>query len=342
MLPRQDLGSRPAFPQQYHESEDDPAPVIDVQANLIRGGLLLDIAAQHNIIDAGGIFQIANLMAFAMRGEAFPEEIINEGNRDRRSLIPLIGSDEQLLDHKDLRPPVFISNIPSPTEYRRYQWRYFRFPDAATKNITAEARRLQQDFLPSITHVSVNDALTAFIWQRVTAARLELLNTPEATGKICRAVDLRRVMNISPGYLGHMIRIATTSLPFQEIVGASLSKLASILRQEVHNISSQHALRSYATFIANEPDKSKIAYAGAFDTLTDLTCSSIAHINVPNFGILGSPQMIRRPTYDPSPCTSYIAPSMDGGYEALMCLHEKEYEVLYQDPAWVKYVECIG
>ncbi|RDW87102.1 uncharacterized protein DSM5745_03744 [Aspergillus mulundensis] len=56
---------RPAFPRVYTEST---APVLEIQASLINGGMLLTLAAQHNIIDATGIFYIAHVLA-KTRGE---------------------------------------------------------------------------------------------------------------------------------------------------------------------------------------------------------------------------------------------------------------------------------
>ncbi|KAL5358618.1 hypothetical protein BJX96DRAFT_183084 [Aspergillus floccosus] len=341
MLPGSQLGLRVAFPAQYHETESDPAPVMDIQFNLIRGGLLLDIAGQHNIVDASGIFQIANLIALSMRGESIPDDVVKEGNCDRRNLIPLLGADKPLLDHSELKAKSATQN-PSPANFfQGYKWQLFKLSAEALSRINAAGQQKPHEFVQSVTFVSPNDCLTAFLWQRVAAMRLKRLHAPEAVSKISRAVDLRRAMGITPAYMGHMIRVANTSLTFQEIVTSSLSRLASLLRKSVIDISQPYAIQSYVTFIANEPDKSKIAYAGAFNPFTDMTCSSIAHITAPGFGRLGAPEFIRRPTYGPLPCSTYVAPENDG-YVALMCLHEDEFQILGQDKAWSDLVKRIG
>lgn len=342
MLPGSQLGYRVAFPAHYHETEDDPAPVLDIQCNLIRGGLLLDIAAQHNIIDASGIFQIASLIALSMRGESIPEDVIKEGNRDRRNIIPLLEADEPLLDHSELKASSAVQNPPPVNFLQGYKWQIFKLSAEVLTRITAEGRRQPQEFVPSVTFVSANDCLTAFLWQRVIAMRLKRLHTPEAVSKLSRAVDLRRAMGITPAYMGHMIRVANTSLTFQEIVACSLSRLASLLRKSIIDVSQPYAIRSYVTFIANETDKSKIAYAGAFNPCTDMSCSSIAHITAPEFGRLGAPDFIRRPTYGPLPCCTYVAPDKNDGYVILMCLHEDEYRALDQNQAWSDVVKRIG
>ncbi|KAL4892834.1 hypothetical protein BDV59DRAFT_208016 [Aspergillus ambiguus] len=342
MLPGSQLGGRVAFPEQYRETECDPAPVLDIQANLIRGGLLLDIAAQHNIIDATGIFQIANLIALSMRDETIPDAMIDEGNRDRRRLIPLLGPDETLLDHSELMPSKTLPNDTATDFIRGYKWQLLRLSVAALNSIIADGRRQPEEFVPSVTSVSTNDCLTAFLWKRVTAMRLRRDHNPQAISKISRAVDLRRVMGLSPAYMGHMIRIANTSLTFQEIISSSLSKLASLLRQTVVQASDMYAVRSYVTFISNQSDKSRIAYAGTFNPSTDMSCSSIAHVTVPRFGELGIPEFVTRPTFGPLPSCAYFGAESNGGYATLMCLHEYEFQALYHDKEWSDLVRCVG
>ncbi|KAE8356275.1 transferase family-domain-containing protein [Aspergillus coremiiformis] len=343
MLPGHLLSPRKAFPESYQETDDDPAPVLDFQANIIRGGLLLDLAAQHNIIDGTGIFQIINLFATALRGDQFPVFQIHEGNRDRRSLIRLLGPNERLLDHSELKPSVIIKAAPPPELLAPYKWRYYRFPSHAVTKIREMANSTPEDSEQPTMSVSLNDAITAFCWQRITAIRLKRLRTPSAISKLSRAVDLRRVMKLSPAYLGHMVRICNTRLTLQDIVDSSLSRLASLLRRAVQEISNEYALRSYVTFIAAEPDKSDIAYGGSFNPQTDFSCSSIAHVKAPDFGPLGKPGLMRRPTFGPLPCSSYIAPMLHGeGMEALFCLHENDIEALAEDEVWQELVEYIG
>lgn len=343
MLPGYLLGPRKAFPEPYDETEEDPAPVLDIQANLINGGLLLDLAAQHNIIDASGIFQIANLLATAMRGDPIPQAQIDEANRPRADIIPLLRPNEPLLDHSDLRPPFVNKELPPLAAVAPFQWRYLRIPSASVSRIKAMADAHPEDFDPSTPFVSTNDALTAFIWQRIITIRLARLQTPDAISRISRAVDFRRVMGLSPAYLGHMIRVTFLRLSFSDIVNSSLSRLASFLRKSVLDITSPYSLRSYVTYIANEPDKANIAYGGEFDPRTDLSCSSVAHVCVPTFGDLGKPGLLRRPTYRPLPCSAYTAPMLDGdGLEMLVCLLGEEIELLKEDGVWKELIEYVG
>ncbi|KAM0449562.1 hypothetical protein ACHAO4_007584 [Trichoderma viride] len=91
-----------AFPQSYEESDLKPAPVISFQANFVKGGLLLDFAAQHNTMDLSGMCQCLHLLAKAMRGDEFSALELEQGNRDRRYLVPLLHPEEPLLEHSHM------------------------------------------------------------------------------------------------------------------------------------------------------------------------------------------------------------------------------------------------
>ena len=98
MLDGDILAPRKGIPASYGENEE-PAEVFSIQANFIKGGLILTFAGQHNVMDMNGQGHLISLFAKAMRGELFSETEIKEGNRDRRNIISLLKDDEPLLDH---------------------------------------------------------------------------------------------------------------------------------------------------------------------------------------------------------------------------------------------------
>ncbi|PYI25140.1 hypothetical protein BP00DRAFT_470222 [Aspergillus indologenus CBS 114.80] len=353
---------RPAFPQPYpdDDAEENPAPVLDFQLNWIQGGLILAVAAQHNIVDGNGMFQIINLLAYSLRDEPFPEHAIREGNIDRRTLIPLLADDEPMDDHSELKPAIVpgLSSGPVTPEMQAYmatfKWRAVRFSETSMTKIYRKAAPPAPIESTSTDQeqekITPNDALTAFLWQRLITLRLPHLPPflQSSTSKITRALDLRRTINLSPYYMGHMVRTANLRLPLTEVASLPLFDLAVRLRKHVKSLHNVHATRSYATFLANEEDKTKVAYGGAFNPLTDFSCSSMAHVSVPVFGPLGKPHAIRRPSFEiPLPCACYVAPVIDegdeeGGWEALLCLSERDWELLREDEQWNEVVRYIG
>ncbi|PTU22072.1 hypothetical protein P175DRAFT_0434688 [Aspergillus ochraceoroseus IBT 24754] len=340
---------RPAFPLTY--PQDGLAPVLEIQASLIQGGLLLDLAAQHNIIDATGIFHMAGLLARLM--DSPPGDIqkpeIQLGNCDRRNLIPLLPDQEPLPDSLSvLKPERFPPQLDTDT-LAQFKWYWLHFSPEAIVHICREANSHPEDFIDPITSVSVNDALTAFCWQRIALIRFQTSSGPdndeeeeEKTSQLTRATDLRRAMNLSPAYMGHMVRTANLRLPVSLITRSSLSNLASRLRVCVQEHTTPYAVRAYASLIARETDKSRIAYAGSFDPRTDFSCSSVAHIKLPFFGGLGKPEFMRRPTFGPLPGGMYIGPGWGGvGLDAVVCLLGTEMELLKKDECWNSLVETI-
>jgi hypothetical protein len=352
MLPGEFLGPRKAFPESYHETDQDPAPVIAFQANFVSGGLLLDCAAQHNFMDMSGIEQCYSLLAATLRGEPFPQDAIARGNLDRRYVLNLLQEHEALLDHGQfLRPRPEDPPVPPPVEPESpFSWRYFRFSPAklaALKEIAAEApsTKTNGDGPSSPQYVSTNDALTAFCWQRVIAARLARRQTPEAVAKFCRAVDARRTMGVPKGYMGDLVTIATSTMGFRELAEAPLAEIASRLRCDLSAVNNYEYVRSFATWIERTADKSAIAYGGRFNPDTDIGSSSWAHIRLAKvaFGPLGRPSLIRRPDFVPLKSDIYFMPQTEmGDIDALVCFNHADLNGLMEDEIWNAYADCIG
>ncbi len=333
-----------AFPQSYQESESDPACVAAIQANFIKGGLLLDAAAQHNIMSGGGMLQFLRMIAKAMCGEEFSPLEIEQGNRDRRNMIRLLGRNEPLIDHSDFRRPSLLESqkipaVPAP----HGEWCTFAF----TAQKLAELKSIASDstgFDSSITFISTNDALTAFIWKRISAIRLRRLQNPQAVSKFTRAVDVQSVMGIPSEYMGHMVYNSFSRLTFQEIDQAPLSALALLMRKNLKNDVNEYAVRSFVTLLAHTPDKTTIMYGGDMNKDTDVGFTSIAQSNMysVNFGILGKPELLRRPHFIPKTTTVILLPKTEGGdIDSLICLSEEDLKELKADQEWNAYAQTI-
>ncbi|KAL6235079.1 hypothetical protein BDW75DRAFT_210515 [Aspergillus navahoensis] len=347
--------ARPAFPRVYTESS---APVLEIQASLINDGLLLTLAAQHNIIDATGILYIAHVLSRLMHD---PAAIISDaevamGNIDRRSLISLLPDDQVLPKEMDIftmdRPALLTREI-----LDGYKWTLVHFSPAALKEIHDEAMSRPSDFVESVSSVSVNDALTAFCWRRLSVVRAKHSQAEggegeeeTATTQLSRAADLRRAMALNPGhaYMGHMVRTSNLRLPLSALISprTSLSYISSLLRKRLKEDTTPQAISAYATLLARTEDKSKILYAAGFNPLTDLSVSSVAHVEVPGFGaILGKPKFVRRPTFGPLPGGMYLGPGTEasgGGLDAVVCLRGWEMEGLARDAEWKEKVIVWG
>ncbi|KFX98704.1 hypothetical protein V490_02158 [Pseudogymnoascus sp. VKM F-3557] len=334
-----------AFPQSYQETESDPACVAAIQANFIEGGLLLDFACQHNMMDASGMLQFVHLVAKAMHGEEFLPVEIKEGNQDRRNMVRLLGPDEPFADHSNFQRPSLLKSQKVPqVPAHQGEWCFFRF----TAQKLAELKSIASDpaaFDPSVSFISTNDAVTAFIWKRISAARLRRLNNPDAFSKFTRAVDVRSTLGVAPEYMGHMVYNSFSTLTFQELDQAPLSFLASLMRKNLKNDVTEHAVRSFVTLLANTPDKTTLMYGGDMNKVTDVGFTSIAHSKLysADFGIIGKTEMIRRPHFIPKTTTVYLFPKTESGdIESLICVSEEDMKELKADEEWSDYAKVMG
>jgi hypothetical protein len=345
MLDGDVLAPRKGLPLSYDESKD-PAPVMIIQANFITGGLLLSFSGQHNAMDMNGQGQLIRLFAKACRGDAFTEAEVAEGNRDRRTIIHLLSPDEPLLDHSMLRPLPSANGPQFPSKVVPTSWAYFHFPTSRLEQLKSLASQSSaQD--PLVPWVSTNDALSAFIWQRISSARLLRRKQPEATATFARAVSARRCLRpaVPEAYMGHMVSCTFDRLTFQQITTLDLSALASLIRKSLNELD-DYAVRSLVTLIAREPDKSTVSYGVRLDLDTDLLFSSWADLRLyeTDFGpLLGKPDCVRRQRFVPMESLIYLMPrTEEGDIDAAICLKDVDMEALKGDREWTAYATFIG
>ena len=334
----------PGFPLSYDESEMGPAPVVGIQANFIKGGLLLNFSNQHNVMDATGLFMFIMLLAAAMRGEEVPERVIEQANRDRKRVVALLGPEEPIRDHSHLRrPPPSQTPPPVAASQSPASWAYFRFLKKNIPKVKALATD-PEGFDSSVSFISSNDALCAFYWKRLAVVRLRNGQDPDAVSKFSRAIDARTAMGVPMEYMGQMVYQAATRLSFKELVEWPLSAIASRMRKDLNEANNMFSIRSYVTFLADVPDKSTLAYGGLFNPNTDIGSSSMSQATVRlDFGALGVPELTRRPNLAPVPGCLYFYPPEDAGdLPVLVCLNKEDLEGMRADPEWSLCTEFIG
>ncbi|KAH8883250.1 hypothetical protein GQ53DRAFT_753131 [Thozetella sp. PMI_491] len=349
MLDGKVLSTRRGLPESYDESSG-PAPVLVIQANFVKGGLLLAFAAQHNIMDMNGLGQLIGHFSKMLRGEPLTQLEVEQGNRDKRDVIRLLAPDEMAdLSEYQSRPP------PSPAQEASEdkqpvapaKWVYFRFPGRKLSELKALTTKSPTDS----SWASTDDVLSAFVCERVTAARVKRLGVPEA-GSItfCRAFNCRSFLEtpLPREYLGHNVFCLNTKVP----VGPSgptegLPVLSRRLRTELRGVDSK-VIHSFATALANETDKSKLSYAPdiAMDRY-DIMFSSWSYLPLyhTDFGpvIGGKPLLAKRQDFAPMESLMYTMPKMvEGDVDVAMCLKDQDIENLRADKEFRKYALYIG
>ncbi|OAP63636.1 hypothetical protein AYL99_02863 [Fonsecaea erecta] len=328
-------------------------PVFIIQANFIRGGLLLCFASMHNALDMNGQGVLIRQFAAAMRGEDFDPQLVAAGNQDADSIVPMLKDGEKGLSHEEMRAPSSqipaASPVPAPPPQEQptqaASWAYWRFP----QDKVAELKKLAMSC--STKQVSTNDAITALYTQRLTAVRVAGGRvSPDESIRCLRAADARARLDppVPEGYLGHLVGLAYTEWPAaRTVVESPLSTVASDLRQSLQKVD-DHYIRSLATLISRTEDKRAIFYGARKQLAKDIFISSWAQMDLAqtcDFGRLlgGKPDFVRRAKLDELPDLSYIMPKDKQGDMALgACLFKADMDSLEKDEVWNQYTRYVG
>ncbi|KAI1476059.1 hypothetical protein F4774DRAFT_421070 [Daldinia eschscholtzii] len=340
----------PGFPMGYDVEQMGFAPVVAVQANFIKGGLILNVSHQHNMVDTSGIFVFFSLLAITLKGKDIPQVYVDQANIDKTKVIPLLGPREPIRDHSYLLRSAFTPTPAPPLALPAspLRWACLRVLQKAIPKIKAAAS-IKEEFDPSVTYISSNDALCAFYWKRLAAVRVANGTVdPGAVSKFVRGIDVRAAVGCPPGYMGQMIHHALTRFSYRDLASPelTLSAIASRLRADLNQSANEWAVRSYATFLAGVADKGSLVYGGGHNPALDIGSSSVAQLTASSlsFGILGKPTMIRRPNLAPFGGVMYVLPPEDDSQYTpiLVCLSERDLEALSADKEWGAVAKYIG
>ena len=325
----------------------DPAnglPVWLLQLNIVKGGVILCSSCMHQSLDMNGHGHLLSLLAQACNNLDFGSEDILAGNLDGSTIIPLLGDNETPLKHENFRCPSRLGvNAPAAQVSLPSTWVYYHFTKANHVKLKTEAMSGPSGVAD---WVSTNDALTAFIWQRVAIARSRRFSP--VTSMFCdRLVNVRGRLQppVPAGYMGHMLILDQIAQSFSQLAKASLSDLAVQLRRSLNSIDDYH-VRSAATLIKHEKDKSTFQYGANAVSGRDLTISSWAGLNLAtiSFGpALGRAKFIRRPVQADCEGLAYLMPAtIDGDIDLAISLSSADYGSIGQDPVWNTFAERIG
>ncbi|KAF5003428.1 hypothetical protein FDECE_10025 [Fusarium decemcellulare] len=337
------IAPRKTLPLGPDYSPDDPEPVLLFQLNFIEGGLILTVNGQHGAMDMTGQGEIIRLLSKACRDEPFTDEEISAMTLERKTAIPFL-NDYKIgpeLDEQILQPPTEIKPEAPPAPPPA-SWAFFSF---STTSLTELKSKASSTLDASTKFVSTDDALTAFIWQRVCRVRLARLDAG-ANAKFARAVDTRTQVGAPKGYPGLLQNMTYHNATVHQIATEPLGAVASRLRSELDPDRLRFRTRAFATAIHQTPDKSIFSLAAKTDPTTDIQLSSWAKINCYelDFGFgLGKPESVRRPRFEPYESLMYLMPKrLDGEITAALSLRDEDMERLKQDDEWAKYGRFIG
>lgn len=353
MFPDEGLSTKKCVPHSYADS-GEPQPVLVIQANILEGGIIVTFALQHQAGDGSGFGWIMRHIAAFMRGESVSEALVEGANAEHANILPLLHDGEKpasipTFDHSAPKANGATTNgrtkkISAEPDVPAATWACFRVTAAMLKKLKAEASITNGN--DTVKWISTDDALTAFLWKRITAVRLAL-KPAETITQCARAIDMRsRADGLLPeGYMGHSAIPASTQAQLGALHDMSLAQAARLLRQLILDTDGNY-LRSLVTLMSNTPNKRKITLIrSSAERGATMVSSSWAQLGAMQlvFGPLGKPVFARRAEKLPSPGGTYVMPKFDNGdVDLQVCFMNDELEGLKNDAEWSAYTEYIG
>ncbi|KAI3394113.1 hypothetical protein diail_3237 [Diaporthe ilicicola] len=340
---------RKGLPDSYDESKE-PAPVLVIQANMIEGGIVLCFQGNHHTMDMNGMAHMMKLYSKALRGESFSDDEIKHGNRERGNAIKLLGPDDKRADVSMLMVrPAPPGNPETSPAAPNVKWVYLHLDGSRVADLKTAALESSGGGGPG-QWISTDDALSAFMFQRITAARMKRIEKKQPQITFCRAVNGRRYLDppLPEEYMGHKVTCTFTTVPLDsELATSDFGALARQIRTDILSIKSND-IESIATALHELDDKNALSYGASLKMSGwDLMLSSFAGLglNQIDFGDVlgGKPLFSKRPRFAPIEGLLYFMPrTTDGDVDVACCLRTDDIETLKRDAEFLKYGRYVG
>lgn len=216
------------------------------------GGVSLGIRIPHRICDAEGFFYFLRDLAEAYGSG--PQSPSYQPPPISAAYTPPSSTSTPVSQIYTTHPPpslTLINMVPPVTG---------RFLRLSSENLS-QLKSLAQGNDPS-SRVSTFDALSAFLFQRVHAARTRLRELEPSSPSLSppsflTSVSLRRLLSLPDRYVNNALSTPYFQLESQELLDWPLPKVAQHLHKVIRSLTREEVIDS-ARFIDAQPDKSKI------------------------------------------------------------------------------------
>ena len=289
------------------------APVLLLQVNFVKGGLLLTFSANHTTFDMTGLGHLMTLFAKACRNEPFTTLEIDAVNADRTNAISLLPSSYHPgpeLDDIIAKPhPLTLKSTPLLPPH---VWAYFNIPSDSL----AALKALSPNHPLLTPYISTDDLICALFWLTLT-------------------------------YTGHLVDCISTSLPTHRLLTLPLPVVASHLRLPLLSPAdiTLHA-RRFATYLSRLDDKSTLINGANLNLESDVVMASYANVKCleQSYGsLLGRAECARQPRLAAAPSGFVCMPKDEkGGMAVGVRVTPKELEGMKGDEELRKFAVFVG
>jgi hypothetical protein len=326
---------------------DEVVPVCRIQANFVRGGLLLVFLIPHVAADGQSITDIIERFARHVRHASLGEQSPvgpREEHVDRRALV--FGQGDGVIERHPAWTPYPGGAGMSAPLLAVVTCQTFRI---STANLTA----LKNDALTGATALanaphpdgqalwlSSHDAVSALFFTRVAQARRRAGIVPaDKPMRLAIAVDCRARLGLPASYHGNAIYQTEIVLPPSVLDGPhALGQVASTLRARIAGVTGAD-LPDLVAFIEREGNTVPIALDGASTHTIMLTSHWRFGMHALDFGpSLGHIDAYRLPAAGIVPGLHIVMPRLpDGSCEVMVAEAERTMVELAKDSVWTRF-----
>ncbi|ODM19637.1 hypothetical protein SI65_04622 [Aspergillus cristatus] len=369
-----DLRNSDAFPQQYSELKEKAFPVAAfdadilcrrsvwpspgerlpislVQANFIRGGLILTWCIFHMVGDGTSFYTWTKVWADecrrALQDSIEPVHLDEAIWRDRsRMMMPSGRNPGSLKSHPEYTLlPFTPAGAPPKMLSPHHRGQVFYFSPAALKALKAEASPARAIVPSDQSWISTNDALSALLWRTVMAVQspLDTLEgDPVSVFNIAINGRKRTDPPVHPETQGCFLEYIAVSLPIREILGSrNLADLAILIRKAVLRADNQYT-DDVMSLVEQLEDIDRLVPTGFLD-VPGFNCLLSSWVGFELYelewgSLLGRTKAVRTPSVGAINGLQIVLPPLpDGGVEILIGVEERCLGRLLEEPLWMKY-----
>lgn len=344
---------------------DSPLDVFKVQANFIKGGLLLSVAVHHFATDASGVSTVVRTLASQCRRAQQPQNGVNglsekmETSRlssqkmDRASFYNWTQPGDisalkaySLLD-KAPPKPAWMTEKDGPVSSET-----FRVSPSAIKSLKDAASKVQHpeqftngdSTLGLEPYITTHDAICGLLWRTIIISRHSngIVSLDESSN-FKMPVDFRHLLDppLSQDYIGNAFMQMSATLPVSSLIGPNgLVFAAHSIRRGVSEINKTTA-RIYVKVIGQAPDPRMMSA-----NIDDITGPQLLLTSWRKFSDVtldwgekfGKYEAFRLPHKGLTNGCPVVLPTLpDGTWEVALTLDTEIMEGLKADESWVKY-----
>jgi hypothetical protein len=347
LLP-EDLCPTPAFAHPIIR----PLELFSVQANFIRGGLLLVVCIYHSICDGVGQFHVTEMLAnqcrLAPANDAETRLTFRPEQFDRTTLFDGAPQADvnKLSAYTILPEPARDMPAWASADHRKLASETFHLSKKALIQLKTDASS-QKPANSSEAYISTHDAVCALIWRTAMAARV-------AAGEISRNEETTFGMPIDgrsqlkpaqpPDFMGNnAIGFKVTETVERLVAPEGLGIAASTIRTGVKSVDNSY-LRNLIAVLKEVPDYGQVFLdmLGSIKT-TGLFLTSWAKFPYANLDFgekFGKCEAFRFPAGGYMNGIAVVLPPLDdGGWGVSLTLEEKCMRVFKTDAVWLQYAQ---